>query len=124
MAEEKKYTRRKAAKLTTIRNISPSIDGPVRILGIVIDSSPGSALIQDLYDSDVDKAGSIWVGVEGTLEVKKKYLIIGEVTTKTVDGKKEARLNATIAHNIDTLDIGQYKEVIEMEDEVSKTMSG
>jgi hypothetical protein len=124
LTEEKKYTRRKASKITTIRNISPSIDGPVRILGIVINSSPGSALIQDLYDSDVDKAGSIWVVVEGTLEVKKKYLIIGEVTTKTVDGKEEYRLNATIAHDIEDLDIGIYKEIIEMEDEVRKTMSG
>ena len=124
MTEEKKYTRRKASKLTTIRNISPSIDGPVRILGIVIDSSPGSALVQDLYDSDVDNAGSIWVSVEGSLEVKKKYLIIGEVTTKTADGKKQARLNASIVHDIENLDIGMYKEVVEMEDEVRKAMSG
>jgi hypothetical protein len=124
LTEEKQYTRRKASKLTTIRNISPSIDGPVRVLGIVVDSSPGVALIQDLYDSEVDEAGSIWVSVEGTLEVKKKYLIIGEVTTKTVDGKKEARLNAAIVHAIENLDIGVYKEIIEMEDEVRKTMSG
>ncbi|MGY5859768.1 MAG: hypothetical protein RTU63_10400 [Candidatus Thorarchaeota archaeon] len=124
MAEEKKYTRRKASKLTTIRNISPSIEGPVRVLGIVVNSSPGAALIQDLYDSEVDKAGSIWVGVEGTLEVKKKYLIIGEVTTKTVDGKEEARLNAAIVHDIENLDISVYKEIIEMEDDVRKTMSG
>lgn len=124
MAEEKQYSRRKASKLTTIRNISPSINGPVRILGIVVNSSPGTALVQDLYDSDIEKAGSIWVGVEGTLEVKKKYLIIGDVTTKTVDGKDEARLNATIVHDIDNLDIGLYKEIIEMEDAVSKTMSG
>jgi hypothetical protein len=124
LAEEKQYSRRKASKLTTIRNISPSINGPVRILGIVVNSSPGTALVQDLYDSDIEKAGSIWVGVEGTLEVKKKYLIIGDVTTKTVDGKDEARLNATIVHDIDNLDIGLYKEIIEMEDAVSKTMSG
>ena len=124
MAEEKKFTRRKTAKLTTIRNISPSIDGPVRILGIVVDSSPGTALIQDLFDSEVDKAGSIWVSVEGTLEVKKKYLIIGEVTTKTTDGSQEARLNALIAHDVDTLDIGLYKEALEMEDAIRKTMSG
>ncbi|MGY5879458.1 MAG: hypothetical protein RTV31_04360 [Candidatus Thorarchaeota archaeon] len=124
MAEEKKTIRKKASKLTTIRNISPSIDGPVRVLGIVVDASPGTALIQDLYDSEVDKAGSIWVSVEGTLELKKKYLIIGDVTTKTSKDKKEARLNATIVHDIDQLDIGMYKEVLEMEDEVQKTMSG
>ncbi len=124
MAEEKKFTRRKAAKLTTIRNISPSTEGQVRVLGIVVDSSPGTALVQDLFDSDVDNAGSIWVSVEGTLEMKKKYLIIGEVTTKTTDDSQEARLNAIIAHDIDTLDIGLYKEVLEMEDAVRKIMSG
>lgn len=124
MTEEKKFSRRKAAKLTTIRNISPSIDGPVRVLGIVVDSSPGTALIQDLYDSDVEKAGSILVSVEGTLEVKKKYLIIGEVTTKTVDDSQEIRLNASIAHDVDTLDVAMYKEVVEMEDVVKKAMSG
>jgi len=124
LAEEKKFTRRKAAKLTTIRNISPSTEGQVRVLGIVVDSSPGTALVQDLFDSDVDNAGSIWVSVEGTLEMKKKYLIIGEVTTKTTDDSQEARLNAIIAHDIDTLDIGLYKEVLEMEDAVRKIMSG
>jgi len=124
LTEEKKTIRKKASKITTIRNITPSIDGPVRVLGIVVDSSPGAALIQDLYDSEVDKAGSIWVSVEGTLEIKKKYLIIGDVTTKTTKDTKEARLNATIVHDIDTLDIGMYKEILEMEDEVRKTMSG
>ncbi|MFW9843467.1 MAG: hypothetical protein ACFFEV_02705 [Candidatus Thorarchaeota archaeon] len=124
MAEEKKTIRKKASKLTTIRDISPSIDGPVRVLGIVVDASPGAALIQDLYDSEVDKAGSIWVSVERTLELKKKYLIIGDVTTKTSKDKKEARLNATIVHDIEKLDIGAYKEILEMEDEIRKTMSG
>ncbi len=124
MAEEKKSIRKKASKLTTIRDISPEIDGPVRVLGIVVDASPGTALIQDLNDSEVDKAGSIWVSVEGTLELKKKYLIIGDVTTKTTKKKKEARLNATVVHDIDQLDIGMYKEILEMEDEVQKTMSG
>jgi len=124
LTEEKKTPRKKASKLTTIRNISPSIDGPVRVLGIVVDSSPGAALVQDLYDSEVEKAGTIWVSVEGTLELKKKYLIIGDVTTKTVKKKKEARLNATIVHPIDTLNIEQYKEILEMEDKVLKAMSG
>ena len=124
MTEEKKTIRKKASTLTTIREISPDMDGPVRVLGIVIDASPGAALVQDLYDSEVDNAGSIWISVEGTLEIKKKYLIIGDVTTKTTKDKKEARLNATIVHDIDELDIGLYKEILEMEDEVKKTMSG
>lgn len=125
MTEEKKKTpRKKASKLTTIRDISLSTDGPVRVLGIVVDSSPGAARVQDLYDSEVDKAGSIWVSVEGTLELTKKFLIIGDVTTKTTKDKKEARLNATIVHPIDTLNIEQYKEILEMEDKVLKTMTG
>jgi hypothetical protein len=124
LAEEKKTVRKKTSKLTTIRDISTSTDGPVRVLGIVVDANPGAALIQDLYDSDVDKAGRIWVSVEGTLELKKKYLMIGGVTTKTSKDTKEARLNATIVHDIDQLDIGMYKEILEMEDEVKKTMSG
>ena len=37
---------------------------------------------------------------------------------------KEARLNSNIVHDIDKLDIGLYKEILEMEDEVQKTMSG
>jgi hypothetical protein len=124
LAEEKKTIRKKTSKLTAIRNISPSIEGPVRVLGIVVDSGPGAALIQDLYDSDIDNAGSIWVSVEGTLELKKKYLIIGDVTTKTTKDAKEARLNATIVHDIDQLDIELYREILEMENEVNKTMSG
>jgi hypothetical protein len=124
LTEESKSFRRKASKLTTIRNISPSTDGPVRIMGIVVNSSPGAALIQDLYDSDVENAASIWVSAEGTLELQKKYLIIGEVTTKTVDGTKEARLNASIIHDIEKLDIQMYKEIIEMEEDIRRTMSG
>ena len=124
MAEEKQTIRKKTAKLTTIRNISPSIEDPVRVLGIVVDTGPGAALIQDLYDSDVDKRGRIWVSVEGTLKLKKKYLIIGDVTTKTTKDTKEARLNASIVHDIDQLDIELYKEILEMEEEVKKTMRG
>ncbi len=116
--------RKRESKLTTIKSIEPSTEGPVRVLGIVIDASPGAALIQDLYDSDVDNAGKIWVSVEGTLEPQKKYLIIGDVTTKTTKDTKEARLNATIVHDIDKLDIGLYKEVLEMEEDVLRTMSG
>ena len=69
MTEDKKFTRKKSAHLTTIRDL-PDKKGPVRVLGIVIDSQPGAALIQDIYDDDVSKAESIWVAVEGTLERK------------------------------------------------------
>jgi len=93
-------------------------------MGIVVDASPGFAVIQDIYDDDIKKAGKIQVSVEGSLELKKRYLFIGEVTEKTVDGEKELRLNASIAHDIDTLDVALYKEVQDMEGKVTRTMSG
>lgn len=93
-------------------------------MGIIVDASPGFAVIQDIYDDDIKKAGKIQVSVEGSLELKKRYLFIGEVTEKTVDGEKELRLNASIAHDIDTLDVALYKEVQDMEGKVTRTMSG
>ncbi len=93
-------------------------------MGIVVDASPGLAVVQDIYDDDVKKAGKIQVSVEGSLELKKRYLFIGEVTEKTVDGGKELRLNASIAHDIDTLDVALYKEVQDLEGKVTRTMSG
>ena len=120
VTDDKKFIRKRAAHLTTIRDLANK-KGPVRVLGIVVDSQPGTALIQDIYD-DVSKAGNIWVTIEGTLEPKKKYLIVGEITEKTDGDKKEHRLNATIAHPIDNLDIGLYKEILELEDKVLQTL--
>jgi hypothetical protein len=123
LTEEKKFNRKKPSQLTTIREISKSANGPVRILGIVIDSQPGSALVQDLFDRDVKKAGSIWITVEGVLEPKKRYLIIGDVTEKTDGDAKIPWLNATLVHDIDKLDIPLYKEILELEERVTKTLS-
>jgi hypothetical protein len=92
-------------------------------MGIVVDSVPGLAVIQDIYDDDKEK-GKIQVSVEGSLELGKKYLFIGEVTEKTTDDGKELRLNASVVYNIDTLDIALFKEVLDMEGKVTKTMSG
>ena len=117
MAEDKKFLRKRAAHLTTIRELADK-KSPVRVLGIVVDSQPGAALIQDIYDDDISKAEKIWVTVEGTLEAQRKYLIIGEITEKTDGDKKEHRINATIVHPIDDLDLGQYKEILELEDKV------
>jgi hypothetical protein len=124
LAEEKRFTRRKPSKLTTIRNLSPKTSGPVRIMGIVVDASPGLAVIQDIYDEDVKKAGKIQVSIEGSLELSKKYLLIGEVTEKTTDTGKELRLNVSLAHDIDALDIALYKEVQDLEEKVTRAMSG
>lgn len=125
MTEEKSFVRRKPSKLTTIKDLSADTIGPVRIMGIVVDASPGAAVVQDIYDDDdVKKRGKIQVSIEGTLELSKKYLFIGEVTEKTTDNEKELRLNATIAHDIDRLDVALFKEVQEMEERVTRTMSG
>jgi hypothetical protein len=124
LTEEKKFIRKKPSRLTPISEISAESAGPVRILGIVVDSSPGTALIQDLYVEDVKKAGSIWITIEGTLEPEKKYLIIGDVTEKTDGDNKIPWLNAILAHDIDSLDIALYKEVLELEEKVTKAMSG
>jgi hypothetical protein len=124
MTEEKSFPRRKPSRLTTIRDLSPDTSGPVRIMGIVVDVSPGLAVIQDIYDDDVKKAGKIQVSIEESLELEKKYLFIGEVTEKKTDAGKELRLNASLVHNIDTLDIKLYKEVLDMEEKVTRTMSG
>ncbi len=116
MTEDKKFIRKRASQLTTIRDLADK-KSPVRVLGIVIDSQPGAALIQDIYD-DISKAGKIWVTIEGILEPKKKYLIIGEITEKTDGDMKEHRLNASLVHPIDNLDLNLYKEVLELEDRV------
>jgi hypothetical protein len=122
LTEEKSFPRLKPSKLLRIRDISANTTNPVRIMGIVVDSSPGFAVIQDIFD-DVKKAKKIQVSVEGTLEIKHKYMLIGEVTEKKIEGGKELRFNATIAHNIDTFDVALYKETLELEEKVTRTMS-
>ncbi|MFW9863609.1 MAG: hypothetical protein ACFFEX_14410 [Candidatus Thorarchaeota archaeon] len=122
MAQEKKYPRRKPAKMVTIRSLSADTEGPVRIMGIVIETSPGVSLVQDIYDN-VEDAAKIIVTVEGTLNVDEKYLLIGEVTEKTGSDGKEIRLAASLAHNINNLDTKFYKQTIELEDEVVRALS-
>lgn len=122
LTEEKKYPRRKPAKMVTVRSLSADTEGPVRIMGIVIESNPGVSLVQDIYDN-VDDAAKIIVTVEGTLNVAEKYLLIGEVTEKTGDDGKELRLAAYLAYNINNLDTKLYKQTIEMEDEVVRALS-
>jgi len=106
-----------------IQDLSLETTDPVRIMGIVVDSGAGFAVIQDIFD-DSKKKGKIMVSIEGELELKRKFLIIGEVTEKKVEGNKELRLNASIAHNIDDLDLALYIEALEMEEKVARTMSG
>ncbi|MHA2142323.1 MAG: hypothetical protein ACXADC_11540 [Candidatus Thorarchaeota archaeon] len=122
MTEEKKYPRRKPARMVTVRSLSADTEGPVRIMAIVIESNPGASLVQDIYDN-VDDAAKIIVTVEGTLTVAEKYLLIGEVTEKTGPDGKELRLVASLAYNINNLDTKLYKQTIEMEDDVVRALS-
>ncbi|MFW9847242.1 MAG: hypothetical protein ACFFD6_10865 [Candidatus Thorarchaeota archaeon] len=122
MTEEKKYPRRKPSRLSTIRSLSAETEGPIRILAIVIESSPGEALIQDIYD-EVESAEKIIVNVEGTLNVAEKYILVGEVTEKTGPDGKELRIAASIAYNVNKLDITLYKQTIEMEDEIVQALT-
>jgi len=80
------------------------------------------AIVQDIYD-DVDKAGKLIVTVEGTLNETEKYILIGNVTEKEGSKGKELRLSVTLAYNINDLDIKTYKEVLELDSQVEKTLS-
>jgi hypothetical protein len=122
LTEEKKFPRQKPARMATIRSLSADTEGPVRIMAIVIESSPGISLVQDIYDN-VEDAAKIIVSVEGTLTVAEKYLLIGEVTERTGPEGKELRIAASLAYNINKLDTKLYKQTIEMEDEVMRALS-
>ena len=123
MTEEKKYPRAKPAKLTTVRSLSADTEGPVKIMGIVVEAQPGIALVQDILDDDVDHAGSIWAIVEGTLEVTQKYILIGDVTEKKASDGNELRLAVSLSYGIDSLDIALYKEALGLEEKVNQSLS-
>ena len=122
LTEERKFPRRKPAKLTTIRDISPDVDTPVRIMAIVVESKPGVALVQDRYEDDVENAGTIVVSVEGTLDVGETYVLLGEVTEKSGPDGKELRLAVSLAHKISGLDVKLYKQVVEMESTIVQAL--
>ncbi|MGQ4870437.1 MAG: hypothetical protein ACTSPE_00765 [Candidatus Thorarchaeota archaeon] len=114
---EKSFRARRPSPLVTIRSLTSDIEGPIRVIGLVIEARPGTAIVQDLMD-DVDNAGSIQVIVEGQLEVEHKYILIGEVTEKKTDHGKTLILNAEIAHDITDLDIREFKRTLDLEREV------
>ena len=123
MTEEKKYPRAKPAKLTTVRSLSADTEGPVKIMGIVVEAQPGIALVQDILDDDVDHAGSIWAIVEGTLEVTQKYILIGDITEKKSSDGNELRLAVSLSYGIESLDIALYKETLGLEEKVNQSLS-
>jgi hypothetical protein len=77
--------------------------------------------VQDIYD-DVKDADKIWVSFEDELELEKKYILIGNVTQDTIDDETRLVMNATIALDIDELDIDMYREAVEMERSVINAM--
>ncbi len=116
MSDDRKYRPRPAAPFVTVRSLSDDTSGPVRILGIVIESKPGVAIVQDLLD-DVDRAQSIRVIVEGELQVEHKYIVMGEVTRKKgEDGG--LLISAILAHDVSDLDVREFKRALELEREV------
>lgn len=101
----------------TIREIESDVKEPVRILGIVVDSVSGSLLVQDIYD-DVSNAKKIWVSFEQELDLGKKCLFVGHMKKETVDGEQRMLLDATIALDINGLDVDTYREAVEMESSI------
>jgi hypothetical protein len=87
----------------------------------VIEAQAGVAIVQDIYDN-VDEAAKIKVFVEGTLEVDKKYILLGSVTEKSIKDGSELILNASLAHNIDSLDVKLYKQALELEGAVLQVL--
>lgn len=122
MTEERKFPIRESAKLTRIRDLSSDTKGPVKVMGLVVESSPGSALVQDIYD-EVENAKSILINVEGTLEPTHKYILIGEVTEKAAPDGMELMLAVSLAHDINIFEIKLYKESLELEKEIGRTLS-
>ena len=106
-----------------MRSLSADTEGPVKIMGIVVEAQPGIALVQDILDDDVDHAGSIWAIVEGTLEVTQKYILIGDITEKKSSDGNELRLAVSLSYGIESLDIALYKETLGLEEKVNQSLS-
>ena len=87
----------------------------------VIESQPGLALVQDIYDN-VENATKIKVFAEGTLEVDTKYMLIGTVTEKSNKSGTELVFNAELVYNIDNLDVLLYKQTLDLEGAVLQTL--
>jgi hypothetical protein len=88
---------------------------------IVVESTPGLALVQDIYD-EVGKARQIRALVEGKLEVAQKYILIGSVTEKNGPNGKELMVAASYALNVNSLDIKEYKQALELEEKTARSM--
>jgi hypothetical protein len=123
LTEQEKYPRAKPSRFTKIRDLNPETKGPIRILCIVLQSKPGFAMVQDLLHDNVDDARVISVLVEGELVVNEKYILIGEVTERKSNGERTLFFAASLAHNVDKLDVIAFKEALAMGVEVETALS-
>ena len=117
--EERKFRRRRVAKLRTVNSFAPDTSNPVRILCIVVEAQSGAALVQDIID-EPGKQGSIQVSVDDTLSVAEKYILIGDVQMTSGSEGKELRLFASHAYNVNSLDVKLYKEALNLERRVNQ----
>ncbi|MEM1657491.1 MAG: OB-fold nucleic acid binding domain-containing protein [Candidatus Jordarchaeales archaeon] len=86
-----------------IKDISPS-DGLVRVIGVVVESTPGYILIDD-------GTGVIRVALTGdtpTPEIGKVVRIFGSVAKNS---RGDTYINAEIVQDMSVLDLGLYRRV-------------
>jgi hypothetical protein len=123
LAEQGTYPHKQPSRLMKIRDLTPDTEGPVRILCIIIQSKPGFALVQDLLHDKVDDAKVISVLVEGKLKTNEKYILIGDVTERKSNGEKTLVFSVSLAHNVDKLDVAEFKETIILGQKVEDALS-
>ncbi|MHA1575957.1 MAG: hypothetical protein ACTSU3_01215 [Candidatus Thorarchaeota archaeon] len=116
MTEEKKYPRKRFAPLKTIDSLTKGTRNPVKILCFVVQSQTGAALVQDIFGEQ--KSMKVSIELE-SLSESEKYMLIGNVQEE----ENELRLNVISAYNVDSLDIGLYKEVMKLEDKIYQAIS-
>jgi hypothetical protein len=105
-----------------IRELSSDEEGPIRVLGIVVDAHPDSYLVQDIYDEGVDDREKIWVFSENPLEQGKKYLLIGSLVHESLEETEGLRMNADVAFNIDGLNMNLYRKAVSLEQDVLQAL--
>lgn len=104
------YPKRLVAKERKIKELTEN-DQKVRILGIVVNSTPNSAILDD-------GTGVIQIRVEQPLKEKGRYRIIGQVYKKE---QNKFEIVAEIIQNMDKLDIQLYQKVNEIKKEFDST---
>jgi hypothetical protein len=71
----------------------------------------------------VEDAKAISVLVEGELTVNEQYILIGEVVERKSNGEKTLIFSATLAHNVNSLDVVAFKDALELGRRVEDNLS-